>query len=155
MNLQDVGNIGELISAIGVVATLGYLAIRIRQGAVTSRANIRQQLASQQIDYLKLIVSEPVLRSVLLKRADGETLIADEQRTYSAFALAGLRLFESCHAQWEYGTLPDDEWEAVLRRYEPSFRSEAFRAGFTVRPDFFNPRFASLVKSIVESQSGT
>jgi len=27
-------------------------------------------------------------------------------QVYAAFALAGLRLFENCHAQWEYGALP-------------------------------------------------
>jgi hypothetical protein len=39
MNLEAVGNIAELISAIGVVATLGYLAVQIRQSSITTRAN--------------------------------------------------------------------------------------------------------------------
>ena len=70
---------------------------------MTSRANIRQQLAGQQIAFLTLIVTEPILRSALAKRRSDEALTADETQAYTSYAIAGLRLFESCHAQWEYG----------------------------------------------------
>jgi hypothetical protein len=149
MNLDAVGNIAELISAIGVVATLADLAVQIRQSSITSRANIRQQLAGQQIAYVTFGAAEPLLRSASLKLRARESLTAEESLALQAYAVAGLRLFESCHAQWEYGTLPDEDWDAVQRRYETLLASEAFAREFSRNPDYFNPRFAALVRSII------
>ena len=145
MSLDAIGNIAELISAVGVVLTLAYLAVQIRQSSITSRANIRQQLAGQQIAYITLRTTDSILRSASLKMRAGEPLTADESLAHQMYARAGLRLFESYHAQWEYGTLPDDDWEAVQRRWEALLSDSAFAQDFSRRPDYFNPRFAVLV----------
>jgi hypothetical protein len=154
MNLEAVGNIAELISAIGVVATLGYLAVQIRQSSITTRANIRQLLAGQQIDHVRHIVNEPNLRAVMAKAAVGEPLTTDDSQVYGNFAIAGLRLFESCHAQWEYGVLPEEDWTAVRARYATALHAKEFALEFLRRPDTFNPRFAALVTSIIEKSGG-
>ena len=39
MTLQDLGNIGEFLGSIGVIVTLIYLAIQIRQNTKAARAS--------------------------------------------------------------------------------------------------------------------
>ena len=46
MTIQDLGSIGELIAAIATVATLGYLALQIRQNTRSVRAASRLEIAS-------------------------------------------------------------------------------------------------------------
>ena len=46
MTLQDLGSIGELISAIAVIVSLAYLAIQIRQNTRVARATTLQQWVS-------------------------------------------------------------------------------------------------------------
>ncbi len=41
MTLQDLGNIGEFVGALGVVASLIYLALQIRQNTRQLRNNAR------------------------------------------------------------------------------------------------------------------
>ncbi len=41
MTLDNLGNIGELIGAIGVIVTLVYLAMQIRQNTGAFRVRIR------------------------------------------------------------------------------------------------------------------
>ena len=154
MNLEAVGNVAELISAVGVIVTLAYLGVQVRQNSITTRANIRQVLAGQQIDHVRHIVNEPNLRAVMAKVTAGEPLTADESQVYGSFAIAGLRLFESCHAQWEYGVLSAEDWAAVRARYAPGLRVKEFAHEFLRRPDTFNPRFAALVTSIIENSGG-
>jgi len=44
---QILGNYGEFVGAIGVVVTLGYLSVQIRQNTKTGRAQARQTLLDQ------------------------------------------------------------------------------------------------------------
>jgi hypothetical protein len=44
VTLQDLGNIGELVGAVGVVVSLVYLAVQIRQNTKTVRATSVQEL---------------------------------------------------------------------------------------------------------------
>ena len=44
MNWEAVGAVGEVLGAIGVIATLGYLAIQIRHSNALARAQSRQNL---------------------------------------------------------------------------------------------------------------
>jgi hypothetical protein len=150
MNLDTAQAIAEIVSAIGVVATLAYLAIQIRQSATISRADIRQQLAGQQIQFLMTAGIDPTLRAAQSKVFMGEPLTPDEQTAYGLFAISGLRLFESCHAQWEYGTLPDEDWRSMERRYSALLALEPFAREF--RPELFNPRFATRVAALLTEQ---
>ena len=45
MTLQDLGNIGEFVGAIGVIASLVYLAVQIRQNTTSVRASTFQKQA--------------------------------------------------------------------------------------------------------------
>jgi hypothetical protein len=38
MSLEDLGNIGEFVAAVGVIASLIYLAVQIRQNTDSLRA---------------------------------------------------------------------------------------------------------------------
>ncbi len=42
MTLEDLGNLGEFLGAIGVIVTLVYLAVQVRQNTRMMRANVRQ-----------------------------------------------------------------------------------------------------------------
>lgn len=44
VTLQDLGNIGEFVGAVGVVVSLVYLAVQIRQNTKATRANSVQDL---------------------------------------------------------------------------------------------------------------
>ena len=47
MSLEDLGNLGEFVGAIGVVVSLVYLAYQIRQNTAAVRASTHQAM----IDY--------------------------------------------------------------------------------------------------------
>jgi hypothetical protein len=45
MSLEDLGNIGEFVAAVGVIISLIYLAIQIRQNAEALRSAMQQAWA--------------------------------------------------------------------------------------------------------------
>ena len=56
MNWEAIGAIGEIVGAFAVVATLGYLAVQIRQN--TERERLTQEFASNQyFNELRMLVA--------------------------------------------------------------------------------------------------
>ena len=49
MTLEDLGNLGEFVAAIGVIASLVYLALQIRQNTASLRSSTHQQLAQLSV----------------------------------------------------------------------------------------------------------
>ena len=62
MNCEAIRAIGEVIGALGVIATLLYLATQTKQNSAATRANIRQSLSEQQIDYAPRLAVLPRYR---------------------------------------------------------------------------------------------
>lgn len=52
MTLEDLGNLGEFLGAIGVIVTLVYLAVQVRQNTRMMRANVRQ---ARPVDVMTLL----------------------------------------------------------------------------------------------------
>ncbi len=56
MNWDAIGAIGEVLGAVAVALTLGYLAIQMKQNAVGMRVAAKQEMTRQFSDYLDLLV---------------------------------------------------------------------------------------------------
>jgi len=71
MNLDDLGNIGELVGAIATVATLVYLAIQIRhnsrgleQNSELMRLSFENHLRKEGTEFRSLVASDGELTSI-------------------------------------------------------------------------------------------
>ena len=53
---QLLGNFGEFVGAIAVVATLGYLAYQIRQNTIVARSSIRQGITQMYVNQIADVV---------------------------------------------------------------------------------------------------
>ena len=59
MSLQDLGNIGEFIGAVGVVASLIYLALQIRQNTKAVRRTAHISAVDAFNDFNSLVARDP------------------------------------------------------------------------------------------------
>ena len=74
MTLQDLGNIGEFIAAIGVIASLIYLAVQIRQNTRTLRGTFHDSSVNRIQTWQLALVSDPVLISLFNRFLQGDEL---------------------------------------------------------------------------------
>ncbi len=91
MSLEDLGNIGEFVGAIGVVFSLFYLAIQIRQNTRQLEQNTRSVRSSSfhassiAVDsYLAPIAENEALAEILDRGMAGESLTKTEQTRFDA-----------------------------------------------------------------------
>ena len=93
MTLEDLGNIGEFVGAIGVVASLIYLALQIRQNSRLMEQNTR----SSEFTSLRVLVTD-FQQFRLHVAGDAETMRVWRE---------GLLEFEALNEdeRWRFGTL--------------------------------------------------
>ena len=63
MNWEAIGAIGEVLGAIGVIVTLGYLAIQIRQNTKVTKAATAQQMTDNWVHLNLFMSGHPELSS--------------------------------------------------------------------------------------------
>jgi hypothetical protein len=121
VNLETVNAIAQLVAAIGVIASLFYLAAQIRQNTRSMRAVVVDSLAHSLIDLLG-----PQAHDLEFTRAFSRVTKdwngaseEDRARTVSVL-LAVFKLFENAWFQKRQGTLDSQQWEgwdAYARMY--------------------------------------
>ena len=120
MNWEALGAVAELLGAIGVIATLFYLAVQIRQNTRTIRAAAFQETMRDITAVADLAAQQPELSRIYLEGLNGlEKLNAEDRQRFGAFMLAFIRRVENLVYQTEQGLLDPDSWEGLreaLRR---------------------------------------
>ena len=128
MNWEALGAIAELIGGLGVIATLAYLAIQIRQNTRSMRASTYQNILLTSIETRRTIAQDEGLAKLMVatRRPLGEL---DELARFRIrnVAVAILRTFENAHYQYTRGMIEEMLWEPWTANIE------YFCRGFGVR----------------------
>ena len=120
MTLSDLGSIGEFISSIGVIVTLIYLAIQLRQNTEVMRESQRIARVDAMTSKNELIerssaqaaINPEILEIRLRAKKEGVRGLSELEtaRLMSWEAARAMRL-ESQFFQWENGLLDDDYYD--------------------------------------------
>ena len=111
MTLQDLGNLGELISAIAVVISFVFLAVQIRQNTKTVRTSTYQAVLDSARSDTELILAHPHLERVYrLGRRDLNELTDEERPLFRMLVAQILLNHESLFLQHQHGVIDADFW---------------------------------------------
>ena len=97
MTLEDLGNLGEFLGAIGVIVTLAYLALEIRQNTRMMRASIRQARADSALQNQTMTAASNELQEAFLKDEAGEPLDPIEARRLVSYRVGWWRNQETVY----------------------------------------------------------
>jgi hypothetical protein len=116
MNWDAVGALAELIAAIGVIASIVYLAIQIRDNTKSNRVVARQNTTRQLADYIDLLLIHPDLGSVHDKgRVKLEELTPEEAVQFGRLMRKSFWYFSAQYYQYTAGAIDTDEWGESLK----------------------------------------
>ncbi len=112
MNWDAIGAIGELVGALAVILTLGYLAIQVRQNTLSMRVAAKQEVTRQFGDYSDMLLNNPDLLELF------DRLLVNSELPKSDLEAAQLRTlilkatwyFSSMHYQFMTQSLSAEEW---------------------------------------------
>ena len=106
MKLERLSALAELVSAVAILVTLGYLAIQTRQNTAAVQASVRQSMIADDRELLFQQMAFPHV-------APGEynrDLTAEEEVQVISWLIAFIRVRESHWLQYQNGVVDEATW---------------------------------------------
>jgi hypothetical protein len=121
LNWEAIGAVAEGLGAIGVIASLLYLATQVRNNTRASRVEAKLAATNYLSSYTDHFINSPEIKDLFLR---GRRSIADlDQVEYYRFGdlcIKAFWYFSAVHFQLRSGMLTGDEWQetrAVIHYY--------------------------------------
>ena len=128
MSLSDYAAIAELVAAVGVIASLIFLAIQIRKGAATENSNNILETVRALSDWSKDYSSDEERMKVCLKGfADYRSLTELESEQFNFAMISIVILVESVVLSRKLGVIGDEELAAGTSWIDNLAEHDGFR----------------------------
>jgi len=137
--LEALGNLGDFLGGIGVVATLLYLASQIRQNTMSIRMSAFLEAQRDVASKLDQISTDPELIRIYFDgNRDFESFSKEDRRRYAAFMTGLFRRYETLLYQTRLGNIDRSEWEGVRAELDYMFKYPGARAWWSAGQISFN-----------------
>ena len=152
--METLGNIGDFIGGIGVIFTLLYLAVQIRQNTRSHRLNSVQQVMGTSVSINLAAFSGPV-PSILTKLEKQEQLSEDEFAQLLIYNWAMMTNHWQVFHQFNNGMLDEAVFNAYRDRLKVALDKSVSRAMWRQRiRQAFPADFRAHVETHIESNGG-
>ena len=117
MNWDAIGTVGEILGALAVVLSLGYVAVQIRQNTEATKDLAAQHLTNANSETNYLIATNDDLAKILQKGSkDRDSLAEHEQLRFNTLLFAIYNQFDFAYRRHLAGKLEDASWKKI--KYE-------------------------------------
>ncbi|MEL6540750.1 MAG: hypothetical protein AAFQ34_05045 [Pseudomonadota bacterium] len=152
MTLEDFYFISQIVAALGIMLSLIFVGLQIRQNTAQSKAEAAEAAHRAMIEWYYHQNSETA--AIMSKVARPGSELTDEERySYFAICMPLLMNMQEAHAKWVEGTLDDSRWE-FWDAYASalSLRSIADEL-WQNRQSLFTPRFQEYFQSKLDARA--
>lgn len=144
MNWDAIGAIAETVGAIGVIASLVYLAAQIRQNSRIGRLNAHQAISDSIARSMDPIFTDPELHRIWRKAGEHpEELTSEERERFGMFLYSLFGTFYNAHLFADLDSAIHGRYERLVDRY---LSSPAVRAWWQRQAQTFDPAFVRIIE---------
>ncbi len=119
MNWDALGAIAELVGALGVIASLLYLAGQVRAGARASAVAAKLESTGLLNKFIDLLIVNPELSDIHMRGIVSlDALTKEEYLRFSNMSLKAFWFFSASYFQFREGSISEDDFyehRAVMR----------------------------------------
>ena len=149
MTLEQLAWLGNIVSGLGVIATVIYTAIQIRSNTRAVRASAFQEVVDSFASISFDIAKDKNLTDLFLRAGRDSSALSDVERAqYNFMLLSFLRRAESVFFQNESRTLRDRHWAGIHASIEWVMSSPGARVSWKELKNRFNPEFVTFVEGL-------
>jgi hypothetical protein len=149
MTLDDLGNIGELVAAIGVIASLIYLAVQIRQNTRSVRAATHHSSARAATETQNIFAqSNDLARIFRIGSRETEELTEDERQRLDSMLMSIFMWYEDTFFQYQQSMIDREVWEGRQRALLSQLKRPGIASWWARRSGFFADSFVSYVDQL-------
>jgi len=153
LNWEAIGAVGEILGAIGVIATLGYLAIQIRQSTkATKVANYNEAIHHATAMMMHITKDEEISRIWRLGREYSEELSEEDKERFSNLMIAYLNHVQAMFLSFREGMCDRSVWEAQARETADFLQFQGTAAVWDAESTHLDELFVSFIEDRRKSQ---
>jgi hypothetical protein len=155
VTLESLGNLGEFIGALAVLASLVYLALQIRQNTRTVRSATHQSWVSNMAEVNMLLPQNGEFARVCLAGSeDPGKLDPAEQLQFNTYLIQLFNGYEAIYFQFLDGTVDAIYWSTKVRSLRAVLANPGVRLAWEqFGEELFDPRFRDVVQREVLCES--
>jgi hypothetical protein len=147
--LDALGNIGDFLGGVGVVVTLLYLAVQIRQNTRSSRTESYQAAVSSVSDQtFNLWMNPESARVFQVGMFDLEALSPFERNQFTGFMSAMVRNHENIHYQYVSGAIDQSLWLGWEWRIAMTFSLPGVQTWWIDQKKAYSKEFQALIDNL-------
>jgi hypothetical protein len=146
MNVETISAWAQLMASVGVIGSLFYLAMQVRQNTRSSRAVVVDSLARSMHDLaFAMAQNDQLLTIVTTTLQEWDVATEIERARAASFILGYFKLFENAWFQMRQGTLDCDQWQGYDAFLRTVLSQPAVKPWWQMRRTFFAPGFREYV----------
>ena len=148
MSWDAIGAIGEIVGAIAVVLSLGYLAVQIRNQNTESRNSAMHDISSGWRAASEQFTDEGLATIFIKANHDFDSLTEVEALRFVAGVHGIFRVYEEAYNQHRQGRLDAQLWDAMNHQYASYLAAPAFHKYWELRGFQYNTDFRAYVEEL-------
>ena len=153
MTIIELGALGELLGSIGVIGTLVYLAIQVRQNSRSLNWTIEQSVAESLSSMFDAAAGTDVPH-IYTRAASGLDTLSDEEIAKFGFFLSSyFKKMEQAYFQYSRGNLSEESWNAIDSTILIQFQSIGVKRFWRLRAPNYQTKFRNYVDSLESRDS--
>jgi hypothetical protein len=154
MQLGMAAAVAQIVASLGMIVTLFYLALQIRQNTRATRAATYQSVTTHITSANALIAGSPDLAALVDKAAEGLSGLSLVERTrFDGVASGYFRHYDAVYYHFRIGALEREQWEGFERYLRLGLAWPGVSAWWSENRAYFSSHFVSLVDGLIERTS--
>lgn len=154
MNLDFLGNIGEFVGAVGVIISLVYLSVQLRQNTKAVRASSYQEISHNSRELLKLLILDGEMAEIFTRgREEGMDALSPVERVrWHAMLLAIFRHWDNLFYQYRNEMLERELWKSYQHVIQGYMSEVGFQEWWEEQRDGFSVSLQELINGVIARQ---
>jgi hypothetical protein len=151
MNWEAIGAVGEVVGGLGVIFTLGYLALQIRQNTRSLKSASYQSAISSMSEVAGSIYNDEEVSRIVYESLRGNEASDLDQYRFETFLTRLFRNFENFYYQHEAGVMEDHLWNGMKNSMLGYYHLAPVRSWWESRKETYSVQFDSFLENEPEN----
>ena len=153
MSLSDLASLGSLLSGVGVLVSLIYLSLQIRQNTRAVRSQIHQHITDGWFSMGSIVTANArVFTAGISSNADSFAAMPDADKyAFMSSIFVFFKHFENMYLQYKEGLIAPENWNAWTLMMFMYWRMPGVQLWWKSRRESFAPEFRRFIEESPES----
>lgn len=131
MNIEGFAQLAEIVSSIGVIVSLIYVSVQVRQNTRALKATTYNEVTANSVSIMSPWHAHPEFAEFLVRMlADPDSATPAQKLRFHVMLLTAFRHWDNLYYQFRNGALDREMWESYDRSLTLWLANKAWRDWF-------------------------